>query len=1052
MNRFRTKSTICLLCLLPQLAFASQTSADTQKLDASILSNLEWRNIGPSVTGGRIIDFAVVESNPKIIFAATASGGAWKSTNAGITWIPVFEKEKTVSIGGIAVAASNPNVVWIGTGEPNARNMRSTSWGNGVYKSEDGGKSWKNTGLELSQHIGRIVIHPEDMNVVYVSCLGTMWGNDPERNDARGLFKTIDGGKTWTKVLSAGEQAGIVEVVMDPSDPNRLYAGAWHRERRDWSFFNTGTDGGIFRTDDGGENWERLTNGLPKGGIGRVGLSICRSRPDRLYSVIEGKEGGIYRSDDRGASWEHLNDQPAASMYYGQVRCDPNDPERVYGLQTPISVSDDGGQTFNTDMAREGVHVDHHALWINPADSDHLLLGNDGGIYISYDRGQSFRFAANLPITQFYTVAVDMQEPYYYVYGGTQDNNSLGGPSGTRNIDGIVNDDWAMTVGGDGFFLQIDPLDPSIVFTESQNGRLVRFDTRTGERHLIQPQPPEGEKYRWNWSAPVLLSQHDRQTVYFAAQYLFRSSNRGGRWDTLGPDLTRQIEIDPEHAISDYGTIRIIAESPANAARIGVGTDDGLVQLSNDGGQTWTKIDRFPEVPERAQVSRLVFSAHSETRVYVTFTAHEDNDFRPFVLVSNDYGASWESIAGDLPEGEPVRAFAEHSVSSKLLFAGTEFGVYASISAGNTWVSLKNNLPTVPIHDMVIQSRKNDLVLGTHGRGFWIFDDIQILEEMTEQVLQSMAYLSAVRPALQMHFNDRGRGSQGQGYFAAPNPPEGAIITYYVRPDIMTGPESDESSNWKAPKIYVDVVDTQGELVRRLEPVQGKEGTGIQRLVWDLRHPLAYEPSPEERYSFFHGNLKGPFVLPGNYRVQLKVGDVENKQEVEVGGDPLITLSEEDRRRWHDTSVLLNELMGTAQSVLRTVDTVEKQVKSAREVLARDPRLSGELDEEAESIQKILDTIHRAMSGRGRSRSDSTEPPPLASQIRSLYRNVSGSTAAPTTDQLRLSRESHGRMSEQVEKLNELLGKTLPAFRRNLDENGVTWTPNRKLILPAMPR
>ncbi len=458
MIRFQVKTAICLLFFVPKLAFASQTSSEKQKIDPSVLSNLEWRNIGPAVTGGRIVNFAVVESNPNIIFAATASGGAWKSTNAGITWTPVFEKEKTVSIGGIAVAASNPNVVWIGTGEPNARNMRSTSWGDGVYKSEDGGKSWKNMGLELSQHIGRIAIHPQDPDIVYVSCLGTMWGNDPERNDARGLFKTTDGGKTWTKVLSAGEQAGIVEVVMDPSDPDRLYAGAWHRERRDWSFFNTGTDGGIFRSDDGGENWERLTNGLPESEIGRVGLAVCRSRPDRLYAVLEGEDGGIYRSDNRGASWEHLNDQPTASMYYGQVRCDPNDPERVYGLQTPIFVSDDGGQSFNTDMAREGVHVDHHALWINPADSDHLLLGNDGGIYISYDRGRSCRFAANLPITQFYTVAVDMQEPYYYVYGGTQDNNSLGGPSGTRNIDGIVNDDWAMTVGGDGFFLQIDPV------------------------------------------------------------------------------------------------------------------------------------------------------------------------------------------------------------------------------------------------------------------------------------------------------------------------------------------------------------------------------------------------------------------------------------------------------------------------------------------------------------------------------------------------------------------------------------------------------------------
>ncbi len=1025
-------------------------TAQAQTLEPSHLSSLKWRNIGPAVTSGRIVDFAVVEQDPRVIYTATASGGAWKTTDAGITWNPVFEKEKTVSLGGIAVSRSNPNVVWVGTGEPNARNLRSTSWGNGVHKSEDGGKSWTHMGLELSQHIGRIVIHPEDPNIVYVSCLGSMWGNDPERNEARGLFKTIDGGKTWSKSLSVGEQTGIVEVVMDPRDPDRLYAGAWQRERRDWSYINVGTDGGVFRTTDGGENWDRLTNGLPEGEIGRVGLSVCRSQPDTVYAVIEGKEGGVFRSDDRGASWDHRSKRTSASMYYGQVRCDPANPDRVYVLQTQFGVSEDGGRTFNTDLPRRGVHVDHHALWIDPANADHLLLGNDGGIYISYDRGQNWRFVANLPITQFYTVAVDMKEPFYHVYGGTQDNNSFGGPSGTRNVDGIVNDDWYMTVGGDGFFFQIDPVDRHIVYTESQYGRLVRFDSRTGERRLIQPQPPEGTKYRWNWSAPILLSHHDRKTIYFASQFLFRSTNRGDTWKTLGADLTRNITIDPKYRISDYGTIRVIAESPLQAGRIGVGTDDGLVRLSRDGGETWSKLDQFPGVPERAQVSRLILSEHSEDTVYVAFTAHEDNDFRPFVLKSTDFGGSWQSAAGDLPENEPVRAFVEHPRNHSLLFAGTEFGVYISIDDGNHWVSLKGNLPTVAIHDMVIQPRENDLILGSHGRGFWILDNLNLLDELTSDTLADDAHLARVRPALQLHYLRKGRDSQGQGFYAAPNPPSGAIIDYYIHSGVMTPTEKDDDAGdeWKAPEVRLDILDNRDQLVRRLEPVQGEKGTGVQRLVWDLRHALAYEPSPEERQSFFFGDLKGPFVLPGTYKAQLQVGDALQVQEIMVRSDPLINISSEDRQRLHDTLVTLNHLLATSKAVTKTSKDVGQQMKSVQTLLEK-RAADKSLSETVQTIKKQIEDVDKEMTGAGRSRDpDSVAPPPIERQILSLYNQIEGSTAAPTDDQHRLARRSQERLAEQIEALNRILNEELPRLYQILDEAGIPWTPGRTIVLP----
>jgi photosystem II stability/assembly factor-like uncharacterized protein len=909
-------------------------------------------------------------------------------------------------------------------------------------------------GLELSQHIGRIVIHPEDHNVVYVSCLGSMWGNDPKRNEARGLFKTTDGGKTWTKSLSVGEQAGIVEVVMDPRDPDTLYAGAWHRERRDWSYINVGPDGGIFKTADGGETWDRLTNGLPEGDIGRVGLSVCRSQPDTIYAVIEGEGGGVFRSDDRGASWDHRSTRTSASMYYGQVRCDPTNPERMYVLQTRLAISDDGGRTFATDIPRRGVHVDHHALWIHPDNSDHLVLGNDGGIYISYDRGENWRFVANLPITQFYTVAVDMKEPFYHVYGGTQDNNSFGGPSATRNSDGIVNDDWTETVGGDGFYLQIDPVDQHIVYTESQYGRLVRFDYRTGERRLIQPQPPEGTKYRWNWSAPILLSQHDRMTVYFASQYLFRSTNRGDTWQTLGTDLTRNVAIDPKYRISDYGTIRVIAESPLQSGRIGVGTDDGLVQLSQDGGKTWSKLDAFPGIPERAQVSRLILSAHGKDTVYVAFSAHEDNDFQPYILKSTDFGATWESITGDLPSNEPVRAFVEHPRSPNLLFAGTEFGVYVSINDGGNWVSMKGNLPTVAIHDMVIQSRENDLVLGTHGRGFWILDDINLLEELTSETLAGDSHLARVQPALQLHYLRKGRDSQGQGFYAAPNPPGGAIIDYFIHPRVMTAPEKDDDVNdtWKAPEVRLDILDGGDQLIRRLEPVQGKKGTGAQRVAWDLRHPLAYEPTPEERQSFFFGNLKGPFVLPGTYKVRLRVGDAVETREVEVKSDPIITISSEDRLELHDTLVALNHLLATAKAVTKTSRDVGQQIQSVQTLLEKQASHES-LTEAVQAIKTKNDDIEQEMTGAGRQRDpDSVDPPPLERQILSLYNQIEGSTAAPTDDQRRLTRRSHERLATQIEELNRILSEDLPRLNQKLDEAGVPWTPGRTLTLPQMPK
>jgi photosystem II stability/assembly factor-like uncharacterized protein len=1025
---------------------SSDEKKEPARLEPSHLSALKWRSIGPALTSGRVSDIAVVDSNPDIVYVATATGGVWKTTNRGTTWEPVFENGGTASVGDVTVAPSNPNVVWVGTGE--GWPWRSVSFGDGVYKSLDGGKSWQHMGLAESRHVSRIVIHPQDANLLYVAANGALWG----ANEERGLFKTTDGGQTWSKVLYISKNTGVSDLAMDPRDPEVLYAAAFQRERRNWSFVAGGQEGGLFKTTDGGKTWTQLKNGLPEGEVGRIAVSVCASQPDTVYAAVQakGKETGIYRSDDRGASWEWRSADVSAKVY-----CDPNQPERLYVLRNGNNVSEDGGKTLSFNFAARGVHVDHQALWINPANSNHLVLGNDGGLYFSQDRGHNWIFMPHLPVSQFYTVAVDLQEPFYYVYGGTQDNNSFGGPSGTRNTDGITNADWYMTVGGDGFYVQIDPTDATVVYTESQYGRLVRFDTRTGERRLIQPQPPEGEKYRWNWSSPVAISHHDPKTIYFAANKVFKSSNRGDAWKTVSPDLTRQLDqyelplmgkVWPKDAIqlhqgtADYGNISTFSESKLKAGLLAVGTDDGVISVSRNDGGNWTRIEKFPGVPERTYVSRVAWSALAEGTLYATFDGHKDNNYLPYVYKSTDYGASWTSLVNNLPSFGPVKVILEHPRNPRLLFLGTEFTVFASIDGGAHWISLKNNLPTVPVHDMVVHPRENDLVLGTHGRGFFILDDLAALEELTPERLASPSALFSLRPALQLHRFNRGRGFLGQHHFSAPNPPDGAIITYYVNPAVMAAA--------KPPEVRLQILDREGKRVRSLEPPQGKEGAGIQRVVWDLRHPLSYKLEPDEETSFFFGAPRGPFVLPGEYQVVLRVGETEQRKTVKVKGDPIIALSEEDRRAWHDLLVALNEMQATVRNTLAVLDQAQAEVKAVREAVRAHTGVPESVMTQIQALADQLNHIKEKMRGEsGRSRAEQPGPLPVADQARQLYFSIEGSTAVPTDDQKRLTRWCHEALSEQTAQLNRIVGQELPELRRKLDELGIRWTPGRPIAV-----
>ena len=832
----RRHSSFLAACAVACLA---ASSAGAQMPDSVLVRSLTFRSIGPALMSGRIADVAVAE-NPKsarggrlgtVLYVAAATGGIWKSTNAGVSWAPIFDSVRVGSIGAVAVAPSNSDVVWVGTGEPN--NMRSSSWGTGVYKSIDGGRTWSGAMLPKSQHIGRIVVDPRDPNVVYVAALGPLWAPGGER----GLYKTIDGGKTWTNTKQISEHTGFTELVMDPSNPDVLYAASLERERREYGFLPAGPESAIFKTTDAGKIWTKLSQGLPGGELGRIGLAVCRSKPATVYAILHAKapSNGLYRSDDAGATWRQVNATNATAWYYSQVRCDPTDPEHVYRLGATSQESADGGKTWSAFANGNGVHGDHHALWINTDTPEQMILGTDGGLNISWDRGRSWNHVETIVAGQFYAVAVDDAQPFYNVYGGLQDNQTWGGPSRTRNAFGPTNADWFRMHGGDGFYAVPDPRDFNVVYAEMQSGGVVRYDARTGQSKNIKPVPKDKEKHRYNWSAPIVPSQHDAKAIYFAANYLFRSPDRGDSWATISPDLTRNIDRNklpmrgavPDSATlgrnegtAEFSNISALDESPLRAGLLAVGTDDGLIQVTRDGGKTWTRTEKFPNVPETTYVSRVIFSRATEGLLYATLDGHRSNDFKPYVLRSVDYGQNWVSISGDLPGGGSVQVIREHPRQPGLLFVGTEFGVYFTIDGGNRWTQLKSGIPGVPVHDLQIQSRWNDLVVGTHGRGIYILDDLTPLEQMARARQATLAYLFPIRDELLYQPNTSRNSGMGTSGFVGQNPELGARIAYLVNAVPADA------------KATISIVDAGGSVVRLLPAAKQP---GLYRTIWDMR-------------------------------------------------------------------------------------------------------------------------------------------------------------------------------------------------------------------------
>ena len=1087
-------------------ALITPTLARAQTALETAISHLEYRGIGPALMGGRIADIAVVESKPQVFYIATGTGGVWKTVNHGTSWTPLFDDQPTSSIGDVTLDQSNPNLVWVGTGEP--QNRQSSGWGNGVYRSTDAGNTWRHMGLEGTKHVGRILIHPRNPDVVYVAAVGDLWGP----NEERGVFRTQDGGETWEKVLYIDEHTGAIDLAMDPGDPNTVFAAMYQRRRTGWGFNGGGPGSGLYRTFDGGDSWAEVTEGLPEGDKGRIGVDVFRQDGNVVYALVEAEprsadqgfgggggggetKNGLFRSLDRGDSWEKMSSANPRPMYYSQVRIDPSNVDRIYLLGGSLMVSDDGGRTFRNDGA-EQIHVDHHALWIDPNDPDHLILGSDGGVTATWDGTAHWRMFDNLPLGQFYAIGYDMRDPYY-VCGGLQDNDAWCGPSNTRSFHGIRHQDWYETVYGDGFFTIVDPTDSTIVYSESQGGNMNRYDLVTGEKIPMRPitgpraDGDTAKTYRYNWNSALQLSPHDPATVYLGANYLMRSRDRGMSWEEVGGvDLTQQIDrkeleimgvpgSEPAMSIHDgtsnYGNITAFAESPLARGLLYVGTDDGNVQVSRDDGATWTNVaDRIDGLPERTYVSRLEPSAHAEGRVYATFDGHRNGDYAAYVYVSEDYGENWSRISEGLPDGWSVNVITEHHRAPNLLFVGNEVGLFVSVDRGEGWVQLKNNLPVVPVDDILVHPRDNDLLVGTHGRSFWILADVTPLEHLSEEML---AEAGRVFPSEResIMWAERGDWPFTGATYSAPNPPRGARIRYYLR-DAQAAPMAEEegeegdgngaagsagagagdqvgggepaggaggspSENGQDADdndgFALQIADADGNHVRTLE-APGE--AGINEVIWDWRFDAPYEPPGGAEaggpVGFGQpGTPQGPIVLPGVYTVSMEVGGQSYSSTVEIQADPRRPMTRADRKARQDALMSLHRLAVPIYEAGRAIRSLEEQLDAAEELIQGAAEAPEGLEEELTAIREALEEVEDDVAEARRNAG--------------VARAIQGSSTLPTEDHLWQVDRAWEVMAEVLDPLNALITSRVPALNAQLYAEGVRPKPGEAVVVPG---
>ena len=1025
----------------------AMAAADTTAVPGGPFDRLHFRSIGPATMSGRIDDFAVLERDPRIFYIAAATGGLWKTVNGGVSLTPVFDSSSLSSIGSVTIPQDDPNLVWVGTGENN--NRQSSSWGDGVYKSTDGGKSWKAMGLRDSKQIARIVIDPVDHDVVYVAALGDLWKGGGER----GIYKTTDGGLTWTKVLDAGPDAGGTEIVMDPVNNKVLYAATYQRRRASWGFNGGGPNSGIWKSTDAGRTWTRLTKGLPEGPMGRTGLAVWRKNPSVVYARVEhAKQGGVYRSDDAGVTWTKMGGTNMRPMYFGLIRVDPDNDLRVYLPATPLQLSDDGGKTFRSNGANT-IHVDLHAMWVNPRNGDHMMIGGDGGVGITYDKGLHWLWLSHLPVGQFYHVGYDMQEPFN-VCGGLQDNNAWCGPSATRSSYGIGNDSWLSVVGGDGFVSLIDPTNHRIVFSESQDGFMGRIDKVTNESKSIRPEAPSTEKpYRWNWDTPMMLSHRDPATVYVGANKLFKSTDRGASWTAISGDLTtgldrdtvelmgvkgKDIKIAKNDGVDHYAALFTIAESWVRSGILWTGSDDGLVHVSRNGGSTWTNVTpKIPNAPKFAYVSKVEPSRADSGTAYVSFDAHRTGDYGTYLFVTTDFGASFKSIASNLPKGEVVRSITEDQRNADVLYIGTESGLWVSLNRGREWTKIRANLPTVPVYEITQHARDNAMILATHGRALWILDDMTPFQQAAKAQAAGDFVYPAKAAVLRLLTTDQERSFQGDMLFLGENPPMAATIVYALkaRPD----------------SVRIMITDASGATVREIKgdtAKASKPAAGLNLAKWDLRvEPLAEDKNAPPSGDFGGPNRDGPIVLPGDYTATVYAnGKAIGSTTVAVRADPESQISAADRAANFAIMKELHALNGRLAGAVKAARQVNTQLGAIKKELADSTKVPSSYRATLDSLVKQAEPVKKKflITDEGEEVEFTAEllRDVVTFKLSGLADNLSGFLTGASAQDLRTLGEVRTEVPAAIDATNALVTR-FAAFVKQLAEAG---------LYPAVPK
>jgi len=1060
-------------------------AAPQPRLTSELLAGLAFRNIGPAIMSGRISDVAIHPQKRHTWYVAVGSGGVWKTENAGTTWTPIFDGQASYSIGCVTLDPSNPETVWVGTGENVSG--RHVGFGDGVYKSLNGGKTWANVGLAKSEHIGRILVDPRDSDVVYVAAEGPLWSAGGER----GLYKTADGGKTWTLVLKISDDTGVTSAELDPADPDTIYAAAYQRRRSVAAFMGGGPEGGIHKSVDGGKTWRKLTVGLPSGDVGKIGLAVSLQDPSVVYATVEaGPEGkGFYRSADRGESWEKRGSYISGGTgphYYQEIFADPNVFDRVYQMDPGLMATDDGGKTWRR-VPEENKHGDNHAMGFVKGDPGFILNGSDGGLYVTYDGAKSWRFFENLPVTQFYKLALDNARPFYNVHGGAQDNGSQMGPSRTLNASGISNFDWTITYGADGYATAIDPTDPDTVYVEWQMGNMLRYDKKSHETVFISPRAEPGDPpLRFNWDSPVLISPFSHTRLYYAGQFVWRSDDRGDSWTRISPDLTRGIfrleqkimgrqwSVDAlwDHgAMSQYGTITSLSESRLQEGLIYAGTDDGLIQVTEDGGKAWRKIEKIAGVPDLFFVNKIMASKHDKDTVYAAVDSHKTGDYKPYLLMSADRGRTWTNIAGGLPQRTIVWSIAQDHVKKDLLFAGTEFGIYATLDGGKTWLKLGGGLPTISFRDIEVQERESDLVGASFGRSFFVLDDYSPLRELTEEGLAKEAGLFPVKTALQYvplrPIDSDGKGCLGETFYLAPNPPFGAVFTYYLKDGVRSLAEARREAEaklvkdgkpvpfpgWDAlrreenepkPEVLLVVTDEAGQVVRRIAAPAGK---GLHRVAWNLRYPTVEPTSLEStQLEIWQRPSFGPMVVPGRFTATLvKVADgvtstLAGPRPFVVESLALASLPEKDKAALLSFQAKAGELQRAMMGAGAAAEDALNGLRYVRKALLDTPKADPKLAEAARAIEKRLqDQIAVLFGDRTRGMRSEPAEPSLMERITAQL-DATGPITATAKRGYEIAAEGFEKLLADMRQTIEVDLKKLQA---DLEAAGAPWTPGR---------